>query len=739
MAELSIVASMPLERWNGQLFQSCPRPSVAALISLSSLCSPSKQYPAFYLAAMAPEPIVINEAIESAKLRLQNGTLQSRDQVIAISEDAINKDLEARYKSTLLREKDARLRRFNHALPGLGNITASLTGPRVKLATADSKAVLFFLVFDKGVFDYWLGHGPSATPQKQTIDGWSICFRTSFRFTELASVPSKIREQIDPRVIKDGTYTVSQLLLTFSAAAVAKIDWKNSICPGIQDNPNMKYTSMNMFEEFMKTYMDFMSTGPYSVLGYAIKLDSDITSPDLKPLGPSFPVTSLACQTQEYKACLPEFATHPSRSSLDQFLYLGMTETRDFPKIPYDSTSSVNWCYSGLPASLCISKRVLWERFFAVKLRVLNDRCVTLANDLFWWVEDAKNSKANNNDWNIDSNNKPANFDWVVGVDRLTYAFVGKKYTGSNWDGWRHEIDAKVTNTMKWTPGTEKASMSVDIWVRHKHWTQGHRGGSDSITTTSSSIKWNTDLSLAASDHDAGLVVTITNGEVKLDTKYETTQDPFDWAGTRERNQKEAESSMQSHVDLSAIGSELGQALSGSSKFVFPGGGVFALKSPAFNNTGDLLVELRYTSKPINIDDDFTLQILAKDKDFNLHYLKIAKDGEGSPAQFVADEKQATMFTLDDGNLCEQLSDGKRGRKATIPENGTDQTLIFASPSAAKEPADKKLEFSTTGSAFAYSLDMQDWFNNLRVNDKGLVEIMFTLDPTTTYALQAIY
>jgi len=359
---------------------------------------------------MPTDPAIQREADAAAKGRTQISSLQGRDQVIAISENALNAVLKQRYNTTLLREKDARLRRFEHALQGVGNITAELTAPRIKLVTSDNQAVLFHLVFSSGVFDYFSGFGPSAQLKQQKIDGWSICFETSFSLAKLAHVPADIRKAIDPTVIKSGTYSVSQLLLTFSASAMANIDWDNSICPGMEDNPNLKFASMNIFKFYMDTYMNFMKTGPYSVLGYAIEVDENITDPKLKPLAPSFPATSLYCQTQAYKPCLAEFNGNSTQSSLDQFLFLGMTEGRQFPAVPYDTTAAVNWCYSGLPASLCISKRILWDRFFAERLQVLNERAVTLANDLLAWITKPKDSHINNNEWKLDVNPKPTNF-----------------------------------------------------------------------------------------------------------------------------------------------------------------------------------------------------------------------------------------------------------------------------------------------------------------------------------------
>ncbi|KAI3401468.1 hypothetical protein diail_10902 [Diaporthe ilicicola] len=218
---------------------------------------------------MAPDPIVFAEASEPAKRRLQNSGLQLRDQVIAISEDAINSDLKARYDYNLFREKDEGLRIFNHALPALGEITESLSAPCFKLETASNQEVLFFLEFCKGESDFWTEFGPSAIPQKQNIDSWSVYFRTNFSFSKLAEVPPKIKQKIDPAVIRDGTYTVAQLLLNFSAAAIAKINWKDSVCPGLHVNPDLQLASMNMFEEYMKTYMRFMATGPYKKLEFS--------------------------------------------------------------------------------------------------------------------------------------------------------------------------------------------------------------------------------------------------------------------------------------------------------------------------------------------------------------------------------------------------------------------------------------------------------------------------------------
>jgi hypothetical protein len=105
--------------------------------------------------------------------------------------------------------------------------------------------------------------------------------QTRVPLDKLAHVLANIQKTIDPTVIKSGAYSMSQLLLTLSAGATAKIDWINSICPGMVDNPNLKFAAINMFQLYMDTYMQFMKTGPYSVLGYTIKVDQNITDPDL--------------------------------------------------------------------------------------------------------------------------------------------------------------------------------------------------------------------------------------------------------------------------------------------------------------------------------------------------------------------------------------------------------------------------------------------------------------------------
>jgi hypothetical protein len=58
---------------------------------------------------------------------------------------------------------------------------------------------------------------------------------------------------------------------------------------------------------------------------------------------------------------------------------------------------------------------------------------------------------------------------------------------------------------------------------------------------------------------------------------------------------------------------------------------MFVFKNPTFNKPGDLLVEIRYVSKEVVIDDDFHLQILAAGKPFDMQFLKIATSGEDAP------------------------------------------------------------------------------------------------------------
>jgi hypothetical protein len=104
----------------------------------------------------------------------------------------------------------------------------------------------------------------------------------------------------------------------------------------------------------------------------------------------------------------------------------------------------------------------------------------------------------------------------------------------------------------------------------------------------------------------------------------------------------------------------------------------------------------------------------------------------------IANQADATLFTLSDGNLCEFIAGGKAGRITTEPATGPMGHLVFASESAAKARKDEKMKFSTTGSGYFYSCDSAEWCNNMTVGDGGQVGISFkAID--STYALQVLF
>ena len=674
------------------------------------------------------------EATAALPQRVSATNIQGLDQVIAISEDCINSIIATRFSNQLKRKKDRRLREFKHGLPDYGTIDGTLSAPRVQMAvpyTPDS--VYFFVNFEQGSFQYWTGFGPNAKPHTQDLKGWSVGFKTSFGLSKLATVPKDIADQIT--LLKPGSYSASQLLLGFSAAATAELVWSVSTCPGLEEDRDLQFASQNMFKQYMDIYLRWMATGPYSVLGYAIKVEDNST--DSHIAAPSFPPTDVKCRTQEYVPQTDAFRKqYPGRGGLDFFLFEEMSESRAFPEVPYDPAKAGNWIVGGIAANLTMSRSIFLEKYLMTRLDLLNMQCITLANDSYFWVSQQKGWKMTGNDWILTQYSKVTTAAWVPTDIGATYSWTGKNFKSNNsiWTGqWRDNLTTIINNVMKWAPGSDTVTVEVDIKQNRDQWTGGHGESTDTLSGGDTAISWKVVITLGTIK-DGELDIQVTYGTPTLSYKYQSTQLAWDWGGSLKASyETTAMDALKGGADLSSIQNSLKGALSGQSRFVFPGGGDFYMKNTKFNNRGDLLIELSYIAKAIEVDFDFHLQVSAPElPEVNGKWLKVSTTStESNPVNLVADQKDATVFQIDNGDLVVDQSGFPTGSRAitkVLGSNSKVQDLLLVTQDAFDKSQEKeKLECSMTGSKFAYALDggtSNIWYGT------------FALDPETETKLQ---
>ncbi|KAK3935739.1 hypothetical protein QBC46DRAFT_346284 [Diplogelasinospora grovesii] len=249
------------------------------------------------------------------------------------------------------------------------------------------------------------------------------------------------------------------------------------------------------------------------------------------------------------------------------------------------------------------------------------------------------------------------------------------------------------------------------------------------------------------------LAVGVHYAQADLQHKYSSTHTAWD-EGSRKKYESEALTALQSGIHgLDNLQQDMSNAVNQQSSFVFPGAGDFFMKRAAFNAAGDLLLELSFEQKAIIIDDDFHLQVAAPHApDIHGKWLKL----EDSSVVLVVDQKDATLFQLDNGSLVVDQSGlpaGPRSVTKTAPDSDDVQDLIFvaAKPDSEEESSDdetteKKLECSTTGSKFDYSFNISSglWYDTFALDTTGKHIQLFKGDtdapgPYRVFNLSAVY
>ncbi|KAF4445533.1 hypothetical protein F53441_10730 [Fusarium austroafricanum] len=695
------------------------------------------------------------EKASAAPKRLSDTKIQQIHQIIAISEDAINSILATRFDSSKRRRKDRRLRDFHHVVPDNGEINATLSAPRVEMCGPDSpQKVYFFLQFEKGSYDFWSGAGPRAKQLTQNISGWSIAFETSFDLADLKNVPKEIAEAIT--LLKPGSYSASQLILSFSAARTAKIIWDESQVPGMQTNAQLMYRSQNMFEEYMKVYLRNLANGPYSVLGYAIKVNDGSALANLP--APRFPATKVQCTTQKYAPQTDAFKNEfPKRAGLDAIIFEEMTgENTNFPAVPYNPQEAGNWIVGGVSASLTMSKKVFWESYLIEKLKYLNMQCITVANDSYYWVQQSKDFKMTGNNWILDPDSKPTSAEWTSTNDGATFNKTFKHPRGHGGivdqllhGRWRDNLETTISNSMKWKQGDSRVDISVSIKQTRDEWRGGQQGGTDTLSGGKTVISWGMTIDLSTIKEGV-LDVVVSSTTPELSYVYSSTQQAWDWLfgdSGKKAYEKAAKDTMTAGINMTDIETELKSALTGQSKYIFPGAGDFFMKNARFNKEGDLLIELGYITKEIAIDERFRLQVRSGDTATNMQWLKVESDQDNSALRLVSRKEEATVFQVDDGNLVVDQGENATGSVAIAreinPPSYQAQDIVFMTQATndqsregeskddfEKRRVDEKLEVSRTGSGFSFSTEKG------KMNDKPFWMGTFTLDVETHSRVQ---
>ncbi|KAF5253730.1 hypothetical protein FANTH_1422 [Fusarium anthophilum] len=680
----------------------------------------------------ATENIFDREHEQAVTKRLQNNKVQHYNEVIAISEETLNTALRMRYSNLLKKKKDTRLRRFHHAIPRFGVMKAELAAPHLQLVTSGNggESVHFFVNFESGTFEWWRGSSPETFEKfVQKVDGWSIALKVNFNEKKLVQVPNPIQSQIS--TIAPGSYSVSQILLTLSNASVASINWDASNLPGtpnIKTRRDMYDIVLSDFRRYFEQYIDWLGRGPYSVLGYAIKVNKTVDN----RVSSEFQPTAVFLRTQIYSPCTQEFKDHfpntkrPIRAGLDALMFLQMTGNKALPApTDYNDSLPVNWVTGKVDCSMTMSKAVFWDSYMATKFSEFNMQTLSLANDIWWWIR--TDNRGLNNPWKLSRHEKPSTAWWSPTKTGLEFHWDDRddeKIDNQHYERW----GTTVHNYMNWKPGTDEVDISM--WVfseRVVNWQTGFEGG---MFRNAVELKWSLKLRLNTIK-DGKLETVITADSPKVTSKQMHDGSVFWWRMQDEDMrvfEKKTQESVTEALAKRDFTKSLSAILNDRSKFVFPGAGEFAMREPKFNDSGDLQLDLSFKGDGIVIDDTFHLIVNAEDTSPHRKWVKVVTtDDHAWKAVLVESQSEGTEFQLSDGNLVIDVQGMPKGRKARIEKSESEsesesimRQLVFVS-----DEEEDKCEFSITGSEVAFSRDQGRTWNRKFYIKHGSLGFMF--------------
>lgn len=662
------------------------------------------------------------EKTASVPKRTTDTQTQGVDQFVAISEDSLNSILEQRFSRDLKQGKDKRLRSFDHAIPNTGRIEGGeMAAPRIQMFVADEPtSVYFWVTFFKGKFIITTDDGPVS----HSIKDFAIAFKTDFSLVKLTTVPEEIKNKIT--LLKPGQYSASQLILGLSAGKAAAIDWTISKTPGLPTDATTQIDFQEKFQIFMNMYLHWIATANVSVLGYAIKVEDPSTLAGY--IAPTFPPTKVQCRTQKYEAKDDTFKSNvPDRAGLDALVFAEMCgESSAFPDPlpPTTKAPTGNWIVPDVSASMCLSNRVFFYGYLVEKLKSLSTQCYELTNDVYHWLHD-DNHKTTGNTWSMSTDStRPQPSAWTHTNTGAEWKAQLNNPGSNNLLNFNSEkLESNYHCSVTWNQGSGKVDISSEV-VYHRHVTRtmtvsnGMGGVSTSVTTENESavIKWTGNITLG----------TISNGVMEASVSINQPTVEYSKGGQvagitfTPDKLVVGKDVIEQGVKPDTLKADLQKVFNGQSKFVFPGGGDFDMKSAIFNSHGDLLVELTYVTKDIAIEDDFKLVIESSDAALQGKWLKLWGSQDGSPLCFAENEAAATKFQISNGDLIVDQNGLPAGQHlvqvSELTKSSVAQDLKFISANAFKTDfEDKKLKsinWSTTGSKVTFMIDKSEFKYN---------------------------
>ncbi|RDX49442.1 hypothetical protein OH76DRAFT_530728 [Lentinus brumalis] len=520
--------------------------------------------------------------------------LQGFDQIVAVSQDQINASLDARFSL------DAKSLIFKAQIESGETMSATMTPPTVKLfIDHEPFKCLFALHFDSGSFTFYtirvVDGKPTVVPHEITIEGWTLAFTVNLGLDVLTTVPPEIKAKI----LIPGSYSVSQLLLDFTTADLMSFDPELSTTPGLEVPLGKDPERDDKIGSFIRVYLrDLKLTTNHSILGYAVT----VTDPSVaNPIAPSFPPTSVQFQTMAYQGDLPKKVSPGGR---DCFLFLEMTDKRSAPHTLIDWA----WNWAQPPSSppgpreggcMVLAKSVFWDAFFVGRATFLNRMALDMLNRVGWAIDNQDSTIGGAGlAWSLsDSNPSDGDLAWkTTNTTSVSWDWSHHAEQTSGFSPYWHDSDTQVTVELDTKNNAINFSANTHIWRENHTVTPINRTTMVEKCKINATVKW-------------GFVFTLTSvadGALGVSTK--ASYSPPQTSLTKEQTSNFGHFEVQSDAELSAnakdhldgvmgkidLVHDVAEAFKNHSQFVFPGGGVFFMKDPAFNDDGDVVVGLTY-------------------------------------------------------------------------------------------------------------------------------------------------
>ncbi|KAI8942386.1 hypothetical protein NX059_000460 [Plenodomus lindquistii] len=569
-------------------------------------------------------------ATSASRLGLNIGAY---DQVIALSQNHINETLQYHYDNN----EDLKIIKTKLDTAG-SKLRGKIDAPQVQLIDKEgADQALYCLSFTEGTF-YWYEAKPQETndpddsdapppmpafvQRSVPLEGWKLAFYVDFAMKKMDVIPESVRSQLN----NPGSYGVDQLLIDFGTAHTMTFDWIHSELTNFPDKKS-EVAARGAVSLLISQWLEGMraTEGNHNVLGYAVKVKPDQIS-KIPNSDPSFPPTAVRLQTINHRPEGKEDKISPA-SGHNAFLFTEMTgkDGPDRLRATKDLPWSGDFFYQSFGGTLIMSRDIFWDKFVKERLNDVNQLAVLALNvaakklappDMAklmpspgWYLTskstDMDTAKAAQ--WSS-TNGLITEYKW----NAYSYFIYDHEVTGPN-----HMYEYKVTSQVRHQlcpevgTGNFYLDCKVELQTELKVGFGGFLDGLASFTARTACSYSNTlKVSLAAADSGGGLSVVATGSTSKPKIQADaymgglakTVIDAI--PGIREMygGHSEAEAYRAAAVEIIesstehavASAAKLQEALSGQRRFVFPGGGTFDMKSPIFNNKGDLLIGLSY-------------------------------------------------------------------------------------------------------------------------------------------------